>query len=337
MSDNLQDSDIHNQEISAIMDSIRKDPRAQSLIGAEEEIKLVKRMKTHPNDRDARDRFVLANAGLVTLVARKFSNFCVNATMGDLIQEGNIGLMKAIPRYNPIHEGKRTRFTTYAVSWIAQRIRICVQDNRNVFPLKHGAELCQKLRRAKREFFLANLQDATVADLAKMLGWKESKVRRVQGYLQTPASLEDPLRSAEGEARTLGDTFVDDSSSHPSDSLEEGEHSDILYAALNRLDDRPVLIVALRHGLMGAPKKTLREVGKRLSLSSERVRQCEEAAFESIQKAIALRQDFLRVQPIEVNQGKARCATLLAMAETGSALSNSLGVAPWKIEDEETD
>jgi RNA polymerase primary sigma factor len=338
MSDHLQDSDIHKQEISSIMDAIRKDPQGQSLITAEEEISLVNRLKANPNDLVARDRFMLANAGLVALVARKYRGSSINATVGDLIQEGNIGMMlKAIPRYNPFHEGKRIRFSTHAVYWIAQRIRIYIQDNRNVFRLKQGAEHYQKLRQVSGAFQLANWREPSVEELARALGWTEEAVIRVTGYGQTPMSLDEPYRASEQEGRTFGDTFEDEVTPQPSDCMEATEDHDIFYAALNRLDDRPVLIVALRNGLMGAEKKTLREVGKRLSISSERVRQCEEEALLEIQKSVTFRKTFLRTQSTEARQGKSRCASLLAKADIGSGLVASLGVAPWKVEEEEGD
>ncbi len=333
MSDHLNDSDIHDQETSAIMDAIRRDPRGRSLIEPAEEIELVNRLKANPHDRHAWDRFVLANAGLVTLTARKYRGRCVNATVGDLIQEGNIGLMKAIPRYTPFHEGKRIRFTTYAVEWVAQRIRICVEDNRNAVRLKHAAEHYQTYRRALREFELANWREPSIPELAKALGWTEDRTLLTRSYGQAPISLNEPAPSAHGEERTFGDAFQDESIAHPFSILEKDEIHDTLYAALNRLDDRAVLIVVLRNGMMGAPEMTLVEVADFLGISAERVRQCEVKAKRAIAKAYTLREDFLSTLPTEARQGRARCARLAAKIEDKEGLVASLGLAPWKIEE----
>jgi RNA polymerase primary sigma factor len=236
------------------------------LLTHQEEIDLSRRTKK--GDRAARKRLIERNLRLVVSIAKKARGR--GLPFEDLIQEGSIGLMKAVGKFDP---DRGYRFSTYATWWIRQAVQRAVADKgRTIRVPVHMGEKIRKMARTSNELSAELERSASDEEVAGRLEWTVEDVRDVKDAMSAPTSLNQPLNSDEGSSE-LGD-FVEDewASDTPGTVLSEMESSQ-LKEAIDRLPERLRYVLVRRYGLDGKNPATLAELGDALELSRERVRQ----------------------------------------------------------------
>jgi RNA polymerase primary sigma factor len=243
------------------------------LLSHREEVDLGRRART--GDREARRRLVEKNLRLTVSVAKKYRG--QGLPFEDLIQEGNIGLIKAADKYDP---EKGTRFSTYATWWIRQSIQRALGDKgREIRLPAHMNEKLRKIRKAQGELVAALHREPTREEISRRLGWEENKVRAVLEAVPEVSSLHQPLGSESG-ARRLVD-LVEEQDSHDTDLREILQ----LQEAMRRLPERERLVLVRRYGLdKEDTKATVRELSARLGISEKAVRRAQRRA-EQLLKA----------------------------------------------------
>jgi RNA polymerase primary sigma factor len=240
--------------------------------------------------RYTKNKFVKANLRLVVTIARRFDLGMM--PLQDLVQEGNIGLMKAVDRF----DGTRGfRFSTYATWWIRHAInRALANKGRTVRLPAHVSADLQRLRRAIREFEARTGESPSIADLAKETGMSKARLKKLHGLtLEGTVSLDSP--SSEDDDRGLLDRLEDEHTPELSDMLELETLSEHLYESLADLAPIELDILRQRYGIEGAESNeeeamTLRQLGERHSLSRERIRQLQERALTKLRREFARRE-----------------------------------------------
>ena len=219
----------------------------------------------------AREALTRANVRLVMGAARKYLHR--GLSYEDLVQEGTIGLLKAVDRFEP---ERGHRFSTYATWWILQAIRrALVEQGRSVRLPEHLVGLLGQLRTAAQAIEQRDGRPATVAELAATTAIAPAKIEAALAASLVPASLDAPLPA---DGATLGE-MIPDEQPGTDEVAERSALVESLWAALAGLPERQRLVLALRHGLDGQERHTLAEIGEKLAISRERVRQLETAAI----------------------------------------------------------
>jgi RNA polymerase primary sigma factor len=236
------------------------------LLTRQEEIDLSRRTKK--GDRAARKRLIERNLRLVVSIAKKSRGY--GLPFEDLIQEGNIGLMKAVEKYDP---ELGYRFSTYATWWIRQAVQRAVEDKgRTIRVPVHMSEKIRKMARTYNELSAEFERGASDEEIAGRLEWNVEDVRDVKDAMSDATSLNQPLTSDEGSSE-LGELVEDESASDtPGTVLSEMESSQ-LEEAIERLPERLRYVLVRRYGLDDKNPATLAELGEELEISRERVRQ----------------------------------------------------------------
>src|SRR3954452_20250597 len=250
------------------------------LLTPDQEIELAAKIKK--GDREARALMIRSNLRLVVKIAHDYAN--LGLPLLDLISEGNIGLMKAVERFDPAKGGK---LSTYAAWWIKQSIKRALANQSKTIRLPvHLVDKISKMRRTAMALTEQLGREPTDEELAAELQIPTSKVADLKSVSVRPASLDAPI-GEEGDSATFGEIVGDDNAVSPFEGLREKNLSADLSAMVNSLDKREAEIIKLRFGLDGRDELTLEEVGKKFHVTRERIRQLEYLALTKMRKAMA--------------------------------------------------
>lgn len=244
------------------------------LLTFEEEVKLAK--KIEEGDELAKDKLAEANLRLVVSIAKRYVGRGMQFL--DLIQEGNMGLIKAVDKFE--HK-KGFKFSTYATWWIRQAITRAIADQARTIRIPvHMVETINKLVRAQRQLVQELGRDPLPEEVAELMNMDVEKVREVQKIAQEPVSLETPI--GEEEDSHLGDFIPDEEILSPSDAATNTMLREQLISVLDTLTDRERKVLALRFGLDDGRTRTLEEVGQAFDVTRERIRQIEAKALRKL-------------------------------------------------------
>lgn len=251
-----------------------KDIGRVPLLSGEEEIELARRMQE--GDEAAKRRLSEANLRLVVSIAKRYVGR--GMLFLDLIQEGNLGLMKAVEKFD---YQKGFKFSTYATWWIRQSITRAIADQARTIRIPvHMVETINRLTRVSRVLLQENGREPTPEEIAAAMDIEVARVREIQKIAQDPVSLETPI--GEEEDSHLGDFIEDDKTQTPSDSVSFIMLKEQLLGVLDTLTPREEKVLRLRYGIDDGKPRTLEEVGKEFNVTRERIRQIEAKALRKL-------------------------------------------------------
>ena len=244
------------------------------LLSSEQEHDLAERMAT--GDVEAKKALVEANLRLVVSIAKRY----VGRGMFflDLIQEGNLGLMKAVDKFD---HTKGYKFSTYATWWIRQAITRAIADQARTIRIPvHMVETIHKVSRYSRQMLQELGREATAEEIGEKMGMSADKVREIMKIAQDPVSLETPI--GEEEDSHLGDFIQDEDTPAPADAASQTILREVIERELHTLTPREEHVIKLRFGLYDGRTRTLEEVGKEFNITRERIRQIEAKALRKL-------------------------------------------------------
>ena len=274
--------DVENIDLSvpegvSIEDPVRmylKEIGKVPLLSAEEEIELAQRMEE--GDQEAKKRLAEANLRLVVSIAKRYVGR--GMLFLDLIQEGNLGLIKAVEKFD---YRKGYKFSTYATWWIRQAITRAIADQARTIRIPvHMVETINKVKKVSNQLLHKNGHEPTADEIAKELDMPVDKVREIMRVAQEPVSLETPI--GEEEDSHLGDFIPDDDAPAPAEAASHTLLKEQLSDVLQTLTPREEKVLRLRFGLEDGRSRTLEEVGKEFNVTRERIRQIEAKALRKL-------------------------------------------------------
>lgn len=275
--EDLEEIDFSIPEGISIDDPVRmylKEIGKVPLLSADDEIELARRMKV--GDVEAKKRLAEANLRLVVSIAKRYVGR--GMMFLDLIQEGNLGLIKAVEKFDYT---KGFKFSTYATWWIRQAITRAIADQARTIRIPvHMVETINKLIRVQRQLLQDLGREPTPEEVAEEMNIPVERVREIQKISQEPVSLETPI--GEEEDSHLGDFIQDDNVPVPADAAAFMLLKEQLIDVLGTLTDREQKVLRLRFGLDDGRARTLEEVGKEFNVTRERIRQIEAKALRKL-------------------------------------------------------
>ena len=248
------------------------------LLTPQEEIELAARIKK--GDKKAREQMIKANLRLVVKIARDYEG--IGLPLLDLISEGNIGLMKAVERFDPAKGGK---LSTYGSWWIKQSIKRALANQSKTIRLPvHLVDKISKMRRTALKLQEMLGHEPSDEELADEMGMTALRVRQMRMAAVRPASLDAPI--GDDDSNNFADVVEDENATSPYDNLEDKTVTGMLQDMVKHLDTREATILRYRFGLDGGSEKTLEEVGVKFGVTRERVRQIQNLALRKLRKMI---------------------------------------------------
>lgn len=248
------------------------------LLTPEDEVRLAARIKT--GDRAARSLMIRSNLRLVVKIAHDYAN--LGLPLLDLISEGNIGLMKAVERFDPAKGGK---LSTYAAWWIKQSIKRALANQSKTIRLPvHLVDKISKMRRVSLQMSEELGREPSDEELAEEIGLSPAKVSQLKTVAVRPASLDAPI--SEDDSTEFGEIVGDEDAQTPFELLRDKNLRNEVGDLLAVLDEREKKIIFSRFGLDGGRPKTLEEVGRRFGVTRERIRQLQNIALLKLRRAL---------------------------------------------------
>ena len=270
----IEISSKKNRDVDDSVKMYLKEIGKVPLLSAEEEDELAKRMEN--GDEEAKNMLIEANLRLVVSIAKKYVGRGMSFL--DLIQEGNMGLIKAVDKFD---WRKGYKFSTYATWWIRQAITRSIADQARTIRIPvHMVETINKLIRISRQLLQEYGREPTPEEIAAEMGITPEKVREIQKIAQEPVSLESPI--GEEEDSHLGDFIPDDDAPAPADAAAYAMLKEQIEEVLETLTEREQMVLKLRFGLEDGHQRTLEEVGKQFNVTRERIRQIEAKALRKL-------------------------------------------------------
>ena len=271
------EEDTDDGSVSSVDDPVRmylKEIGKIPLLTADEETELAKRIEE--GDVEAKQHLASANLRLVVALAKKFVNRGMQFL--DLIQEGNLGLMRAVEKFD---YRRNFKFSTYATWWIRQAITRAIADQARTIRIPvHMVETINKLVRVNRQLLQELGREPRPDEIAKAMDTTEEKVREIMKFAQEPVSLETPI--GEEEDSHLGDFIEDRSERSPQETAESEILKEEIESVLDTLTGREKTVIKLRFGLIDGQPRTLEDVGREFNVTRERIRQIEGKALRKL-------------------------------------------------------
>lgn len=270
---------LERSNLQLYLQEIAKTP----LLTIAEEVSLAKRIRK--GDKAARDHMIKANLRLVVKIAMDYKDF--GLPLLDLISEGNIGLIKAVERFDPRKGGK---LSTYAAWWIKQSIKRALANQSKTIRLPvHLVDKIAKMRRTAMALTEELGREPTDEEIAMELGVPTNKVAHLKSVSVRPASLDAPV-GEDGDSSTFGEIVGDENAVSPFENLRAKNLNNDLHSMVDSLDPREAEIIKLRFGLDGHDELTLEEVGRKFRVTRERVRQLQNLALSKMRRAMAAKE-----------------------------------------------
>ena len=279
-----------NHHIDRYMQQISKTP----LLTPQEEVELAGRIKR--GDMTARDQMVKANLLLVAKIAYDYVK--CGLPLEDLIAEGNVGLIKAVERFDPNKGGK---LSTYAAWWIKQCIkRALANQGRTIRVPVHAQDKFRKLERIRNNLTVELGRTPSLEEMSELTGITAEKLSALEEIAQTTSSLDAPAGGEEGGRETVGDLVEDRNAVRPDEAAAKSDLINSLGPVVAKLDERERKILELRFGLAGQSPMTLGDIGKRFGVTRERIRQLQNIALASLKYQLSLLEDPKLCAAVEI-------------------------------------